>query len=51
MVKAVFFDLYNTIAGFQPRREEVQAIAARDLGLDLEPARGSSEATSTPIIS
>ncbi len=38
MVKAVFFDLYNTIAGFQPRREEVQAIAARDLGLDLEPA-------------
>lgn len=36
MIKAVFFDLYNTLAGFSPPREQVQAQAARDFGFDLE---------------
>ena len=34
-VKAVFFDLYNTIAGFDPPREELQARAAADFGIAL----------------
>ena len=47
MIKAVFFDLYNTLARFYPPREQVQAQAAKEIGLDLERAgivRGYVEA-------
>lgn len=47
MIKAVFFDLYNTLAGFSPAREVVQAQAGRELGLELDKAgiiRGYVEA-------
>lgn len=37
MIKAVFFDLYNTLVGFYPPRQVVQAEAGRSFGLDLEP--------------
>jgi len=33
--RAVFFDLYNTLAGYQPSREEVQVLAANKLGVPL----------------
>ena len=36
-IKAVFFDLYNTLARFDPPREEQQVRACRDLGLALRP--------------
>ena len=36
-IKAVFFDLYNTLARFDPPREEQQARACRELGLTLRP--------------
>ncbi len=35
MIKAVFFDLYNTLVGFEPRREEVQQRACREFGIDV----------------
>ena len=38
MIKAVFFDLYNTLARFHPLREQIQVQAARDFGLELDPA-------------
>lgn len=38
LIKAVFFDLYNTLARFHPPREQLQVQAARAFGLDLEPA-------------
>ncbi len=38
MVKAVFFDFYNTLACFHPPREQTQMAAARALGLDSDPA-------------
>lgn len=47
MIKAVFFDLYNTLAHFFPPREEIQMQAARDFGMELEAAgiiRGYVEA-------
>lgn len=34
MIKAVFLDLYNTIADFHPSRAERQLIALREFGLD-----------------
>ena len=37
MYKAVFFDLYNTLARFHPPREETQMKAARQLGLEPDP--------------
>ncbi len=37
MVKAVFFDLYHTLIGFEPPREETEARALRDLGVDVKP--------------
>ena len=46
-MKAVFFDLYNTLARFDPPREQTQLQAARDFGLDLDPtgiARGYAQA-------
>ena len=37
MLKAVFFDLYGTIAGFEPGRLEVQSQACADFGITLTP--------------
>ncbi|MBM3944016.1 MAG: HAD-IA family hydrolase [SAR202 cluster bacterium] len=37
MIKTVFFDLYGTLAGFQPTRFEIQSRAAADFGLTLTP--------------
>ena len=37
MLKAVFFDLYGTIAGFEPGRFEVQSQACAELGITLTP--------------
>ena len=42
-IKAVFFDLYNTLARFWPPREQIQAQACADFGYTLTPegiARG-----------
>lgn len=43
MIRAVFFDLYYTLARWWPPREELQAIACREHGLEVDPqgiARG-----------
>jgi len=37
MIKAVFFDLYNTLVCYEPSRESVQAGALRDLGIEVAP--------------
>ncbi|MBI4307650.1 MAG: HAD-IA family hydrolase [Chloroflexi bacterium] len=37
MIKAVFFDLYNTIARFDPPREELQTAACREFGICATP--------------
>ena len=37
MLKAVFFDLYGTIAGFEPGRYEVQSMACAEFGITLTP--------------
>ncbi|MDA1189395.1 MAG: HAD-IA family hydrolase [Chloroflexi bacterium] len=37
MIRAVFFDLYGTLAGFSPTRFEIQSRAAADFGLTLTP--------------
>jgi putative hydrolase of the HAD superfamily len=37
MVKAVFFDFYNTLANYDPPREELEARALKDLGIDVSP--------------
>lgn len=37
MIKAIFFDLYNTLAGFRPSRYEVQSAALADFGLTVTP--------------
>ena len=37
MLRAVFFDLYGTIAGFEPGRFEVQSQACADFGITLTP--------------
>ncbi len=37
MLKAVFFDLYGTIAGFEPGRFEVQSTACAEFGITLTP--------------
>ena len=34
-VRAVFLDLFNTLVGFQPEREEVQRQVCRQFGIDL----------------
>ena len=34
MIKAVFFDRYNTLARFEPPREQTQMQAARQCGLE-----------------
>ncbi len=37
MIKAVFFDMYGTLAGFRPSRYEVQSKACRDFGIEVTP--------------
>ncbi len=37
MIKAVFFDLYHTLLGYDPPREELQAKALQELGIDVSP--------------
>lgn len=37
MLKAVFFDLYGTIAGFEPGRFEVQSLACAEFDVTLTP--------------
>ena len=37
MIKAIFFDLYNTLARFHPPREDIQVVAAKEFGLEVEP--------------
>ena len=34
-LKAVFFDMYGTLAGFDPPREQIQAQAVDKFGLDV----------------
>ena len=36
MIKAVFFDLYGTLAGFSPSRYEIQSAACRQFGITLK---------------
>jgi len=45
MIKAVFFDLYNTLVGYNPPREEIQARVLKDFGIEVSP-----EALLRPII-
>jgi len=37
MVKAVFFDLYQTLVCYEPPREELQAKALEELGIEVKP--------------
>jgi len=37
MLKAVFFDMYGTLAGFEPPRYDVQSQACADFGIELTP--------------
>ncbi len=37
MIKAVFFDLYGTLAGFSPTRFEIQSTACAEYGLEVTP--------------
>ncbi len=37
MIQAVFFDFYNTLAGFKPPREELHADACQEMGLVVSP--------------
>jgi putative hydrolase of the HAD superfamily len=37
MIRAVFFDLYNTLVGFDPPREEIQASVLKDFGIEVSP--------------
>jgi putative hydrolase of the HAD superfamily len=36
MIKAVFFDFYNTLISFDPPREELQATACREFGIEID---------------
>ena len=36
MIKAVFFDFYNTLASYYPPREEVYINACRELGIEVD---------------
>ena len=44
MIKAVFFDLYHTLVRYEPPREELQAKALRDFGIEV-----SAEALRRPL--
>ncbi len=35
MIKAVFFDLYNTLVRYEPPREEIEAGVLHDFGIDI----------------
>ena len=37
MIKAVFFDLYHTLLGYDPPREELQANALQEFGIEVNP--------------
>ena len=37
MIKAVFFDMYGTLAGFEPSRYTVQSEACADFGIEVTP--------------
>jgi putative hydrolase of the HAD superfamily len=37
VIKAVFFDLYNTLVGFDPPREETEAKILKELGVEVAP--------------
>ena len=37
MIKAVFFDLYNTLIGYDPPREELEVRVLKDFGIDVPP--------------
>lgn len=37
MIKAVFFDWFNTLARYEPPREELGSIVLRELGFDVSP--------------
>jgi putative hydrolase of the HAD superfamily len=45
MIKAVFFDLYQTLVRYEPPREQIEAKVLKDLGIDVSP-----EALVRPII-
>jgi len=36
MIRAVFFDLYNTLVNYDPPREEIQAEICREFGLEVQ---------------
>ncbi len=38
MIKAVFFDLYQTLVRYDPPREELEAKVLKDFGIDVSPA-------------
>jgi putative hydrolase of the HAD superfamily len=37
VIKAVFFDLYNTLVGYDPPREETEAKILKELGVEVTP--------------
>jgi len=37
MIKAVFFDFYNTLVGYDPPREELEARVLKDFGIEVSP--------------
>jgi putative hydrolase of the HAD superfamily len=37
MIKAIFFDLYNTLVGYDPPREVIQSRLLKDLGVEASP--------------
>jgi HAD superfamily hydrolase (TIGR01549 family) len=37
MIKAVFFDFYNTLVGYDPPREETQARVLKEFGIEVSP--------------
>jgi putative hydrolase of the HAD superfamily len=45
VIKAVFFDLYNTLVDFDPPKEETEAKILKELGINVTP-----EALLRPII-
>ena len=46
MIKAVFFDLYQTLVRYEPPREELHSGALKDIGIDIKP-----EVFSRPLVS
>ncbi len=39
MIKAIFFDWFNTLARFDPPREELQSRALQEFGIDVSPEK------------